>query len=336
MKSLLILLIALLTPATAWALGYEVGNGGDAVVCQTAGTLQVEILDFYEARVLYGMPLSLAGTDPVRIAEDALENFPPSEVARRLAYKKEIRDFLAQTLFVSDATLFEIADSHEAIVPRGCIIRQLAVQRQFGFGKRYAVQKDLWDAMPPVQQAGLILHEVIYAEAIALGHQDSLATRRMNIAIATGHFKDFSEENYRTVLAEEIGLPFLDRMWLEFPVGITLGGQTLTGTQAFWGGVRGIRFHGNSTPAFVEVSSAEVLLPALVSGRLEFRTRWVLGEIVFHPNGMVKQCKLGPSPFTLVIEKSGRLEPTSPYTDRATEAEFDENGILRRLGNTRY
>lgn len=76
----------------------------------------------------------------------------------------------------------DIQDSLVRVFPRGCKIEQIAIQKEPAFpeDKRFTVSKDLWDLLDEDNKAGLVLHEIIYREALLYGHEDSVNARYVN------------------------------------------------------------------------------------------------------------------------------------------------------------
>lgn len=194
--------------------GHDRGNGGDGVVCRDEGgnITSVELLDFYEVRNLMGKtidlgPTSLSAIEKATLAVTRLPNF---EHKRKDLYLRRIQTFLDpnETSFVPHANLADIPDSLHIIFPRGCAVEQVAIQntRDFPEQSYYIVNNDLWEKMDANSQAGLILHEIIYREAIGFGHRDSIKVRYFNGMLATNQLSGMSVEQYVNFL-ERAGFP---------------------------------------------------------------------------------------------------------------------------------
>jgi hypothetical protein len=170
---------ALLLSVSALA-GGSVGNDGDGVVCRAQdGTIQsVELLDYYEGRVQRGFDLSLghpAEDFQIKINR-ILQNLSKLANIRSKKYAELSNDFFNQAVLIPNVDLVDIPDSQNIIVPKNCKVEQLAIQRepQLPGDKRYTISKDLWDQMDGNQKAGLILHEVIYRDALEWKHENSV------------------------------------------------------------------------------------------------------------------------------------------------------------------
>jgi hypothetical protein len=191
MKSLLLLSFLLSTQLFA---SKEVGNGGDAVVCRNnAGDItSVELLDYYEARVMRGIEVNLGGTilsveEKVDLALSRIKTRAPKRFQR---YQKLVNEFFEESKFISNIHLVDISDSENVLLGKGCVVEQLAIQQEpiFEEDARYLINKDLWDLLSLDHQAGLVLHEIIYFEAIhqfSEPHENSKLVRYFNSFISS-------------------------------------------------------------------------------------------------------------------------------------------------------
>lgn len=142
--------------------GSEGGNGGDVVVCQD----RTMVLDVYEAESLRSQKLDLGAEglsieDKIRLATKRLWKVDPyrAGIIRELAL-----NFVKESKFLRGIDLKDVDDSNEIFLPRGCELKQIAVQ-----GKRilpsdpyYVVNQDLWDQLNTDNKAVLALHEAIF------------------------------------------------------------------------------------------------------------------------------------------------------------------------------
>lgn len=186
------------------AFGNQVGNGGKGVVCgDGAGNItRVEVLDFYEGRILYGLePVFPDGTF-VEKAKAAASRFAVHDSARAWRYTSEIDHFLSNTRYV-DSPLIETPDSdHIVAPPLGCEIRQIAIQMKptFPGDRLFTIDRTLWSHLGESDKAGLILHEVIYTEGIARGHKNSVAVRYLNTIASSDSISKMSDSEYKRIL----------------------------------------------------------------------------------------------------------------------------------------
>jgi hypothetical protein len=149
--------------------GSGVGNGGDVIVCKdTAGNItNVELLDFYEARALRNLTLDLGAPElsideKLDLVADRWDRLDQNRVTYEVRY--DVKRFTEEARFLSGVKLTDIPDSQHIAIPINCNVEQVAIQRlpEFPEDKFFTVSKDLWDRMDRSNQAGLILHEVLY------------------------------------------------------------------------------------------------------------------------------------------------------------------------------
>lgn len=181
----LCLIISIVTGISALASGRVVGNGGDVLVCPNS----VKLLDFYEAQTLRGMQIDLGGEShslPQKI-EMALNRLSRLSPKRAEIYHQWAKTFFAETQFLSGIQLIDIPDSQHIVLPKGCQISQVANQASHVLPgqKRYTIDNDIWMQLNSDEQAGLVLHEIIYREAIAAGHLNSASVRWLTSVIAS-------------------------------------------------------------------------------------------------------------------------------------------------------
>ncbi|MBK7890572.1 MAG: hypothetical protein IPJ84_06930 [Bdellovibrionales bacterium] len=207
MKWVVILFIAFVS-FQAQATGRTVGNGGDVVVCENqAGVIEsIELLDFYEGRILKGIKTdfgSQARTVDEKVAT-ALARLERVSPARAQLYRERALQFFADTLFLEDGHLADIRDAGDIVIPNGCRIAQIANQSAplYPDDKRYVIDRSLWTALDDDSRAGLILHEIIYREAIELGHENSVSTRLLNSGLCSQKIETMTVSQYTRFLTE--------------------------------------------------------------------------------------------------------------------------------------
>jgi hypothetical protein len=184
---------------------HRVGNGGDAVVCRENGDIKsVQLLDFYEARLLRGTVPALGEPllAPLAKAKLALARIARFDPERAAAYTAVVDSFYAEARFLVDAQLEDVPDSNHLALPRGCTIEQLAIQRTPSFPDepRYLIDDTLWQKMDDEGRAGLILHETIYREAIRRGQGDSVAARYLTAYVASEKLDAATQAQYDALI----------------------------------------------------------------------------------------------------------------------------------------
>ncbi|MES2854876.1 MAG: hypothetical protein V4692_03380 [Bdellovibrionota bacterium] len=188
--------------------GHEVGNGGDVVLCRSTSDLQpsVELLDFYEARTLRGITHTLGPANQpfLEKVETAIARLDSISPARANRYRAQASTFMSDSIFLPGVILTDVPDSANVALPVGCTIEQIAIQKepQFPEDKRYTISKDLWDQLDEDGKAGLVLHEIIFREALGFYHETSISTRYINSYIAADKLQGLTQKDF---------IRFLDR-----------------------------------------------------------------------------------------------------------------------------
>lgn len=171
------MILGILLITLAWG-GNEVNNGGHAVVCKDQAP---RLLDYVEHKVEGAEMGDYRPSVASLIAKLAkVDDSTAAQYGRRWAKWDEESELLPES------KLQIVRDSFHVSVPKDCKLKQLAVRRQFPLGaeKRFSIDKDIWDKMPAVHQAGLVMHELIYEHFKFLGESDSRKARAYNAYIA--------------------------------------------------------------------------------------------------------------------------------------------------------
>jgi hypothetical protein len=192
---------------TVLNLGNEVGNGGDAIRCPVSSGSQVkrtQLLDFYEAISMSHMQPILGGSDLdiYEKADLALNRIKILDPTRYATLKGYLDSFDSEKI-IDDFIMEDINDSGYVYRRDGCsTVTQLAEQRepQSSLDSRYIIQQKVWEQLDPNNRAGLILHEIIYRDALRRGHPNSIGVRKFTGAIASSWFENISQEDYDKLL----------------------------------------------------------------------------------------------------------------------------------------
>jgi hypothetical protein len=233
MKNLILMLTLLSTPAFA---GEIVGNGGDVIACPDKAPV---LLDFFEAGAVHGLArrADLTGATPQEIAKATLRDLKRLNPTRARIYERRIDKFEEEASFVAGAELADIPDSHPIVLPNGCKLRQIAIQkpRMLPQDPLYVIDLDLWNALDMAQKAGLIVHEVIYTDAIQYGHTNSRSVRYLNALLHSNRlekttgpdFQDFLSTKMRFSTVVEVGIgPYVSMQLLDNPSASWVEGRT--------------------------------------------------------------------------------------------------------------
>lgn len=186
----------------------HVGNGGGLVQCAQPndGGTTLELLDFYEGKRDHGISPRIpdvAGLKtPLGLVKTWLHALERHDYRRYLQFQLWLETFFDETEFVGES-MEVIADTGYSEVPLNCVIVQGAVQLETPDSpKRYMIDETLWQQLSIVDQAGLILHELVYREALQRGHTDSYSVRYFTALIATGYLADLDMRAYQDLLLQ--------------------------------------------------------------------------------------------------------------------------------------
>lgn len=213
---------------SAFAGGSVVGNGGGAVVCRDAqGKIKsAQVLDYYEGEKLRGIKASLGSPKlsyqkKVELALNRLQSMSPT---RARAYKEQFKNFSYESALVKNVQFTEIEDAAFLFFPKGCQVEQVAIQKIpiFPEDKRFYIQEEIWNAMNNDHKAGLVLHEIIYREALKYGHVNSTRARYFNSWISSATFQDLTFLKFVQILNFS-DLPQIDIDGFQFEFASCLG-----------------------------------------------------------------------------------------------------------------
>ena len=168
-------------PVVVWAGGSRAGNGGDVVYCpQSSNRPLLQQLDFYELSFYDGQEAILGSPADAPLVKVSyvinwIRQFSP---IRADLYNERLQNFMSRVSW-SQVPLVDIPDSQHIVLPANCEIRQLAIQDQVTYPVHYTIDKTLWDQMDNTNKAGLILHEIVYEEALRNKHENSIDARSL-------------------------------------------------------------------------------------------------------------------------------------------------------------
>lgn len=200
---LLILLITHTSYATTFIGGDRVGNGGDVLFCVEMNGHHIYVLEEYEEfsyRPQIG-DKDLAYQEKVMILLKRIQkNFPV-----RYQYYKRIYESFRTNLTYVDYDLPEIDDANHW-TSENCFIKQAAFFKESGnYEYKYFIQKGIWDSLSNNKKAVLMFHEILYTEAVSLGHNNSESIRKANRLI-------FSNQSYEALDFDNLFIDPIRRM----------------------------------------------------------------------------------------------------------------------------
>ncbi len=213
--------IALLCSSISMGNAKVVGNGGNVIVCKDARekVTSVQLLDYFELQQNGGsLQLNPALGDFTAMLKNLLARWKTVAPKRMEQYSKWLDSFISEAGFYSGIEIPPTEDTGVIGIPTGCAIHPAAFQRPdseiFPGVRRYTLSKDLWDQMSEVQRAGLVLHELIYREAIQSLHATSFATRYLNGYLSSSITPD--ADTYASIVSQ------MPLQWVEYGAGFLL------------------------------------------------------------------------------------------------------------------
>lgn len=200
----------------------QVGNSGDFVLCQIMYERSRHLLDFYVGERMLNLTPTFGTAngliydtkaknfselaDVLPIVEFWLNGLEALDPVRVELYRQYLTKFPNEWRLLEQTILPRIEDHGHVLLEDGCTIHQAATQQvpMTSLHGRYLVSARLWTFVKePITRAGLILHEIIYREALALGHKDSVRVQVMTAMVADQKFlASLTRETYHDKLVE--------------------------------------------------------------------------------------------------------------------------------------
>lgn len=153
------------------------GGGGRGVVCYSdvqQQTIQsVELLDFYEGRILEGYSIPELSGDYKAIYNTVIKKSSSVQIERMLSNASTL--ISGFKFLPTGIRLNRIEDSSEIFIPLNCSIEQVV---NFQGPSRIFIVKDFWDRLSETSKAGLLMHELIWFVERSSGFKTSTRARR--------------------------------------------------------------------------------------------------------------------------------------------------------------
>ena len=183
--------------------GKIIGNGGKGFVCPEESGQRVYLLDYIKATHdwnLYIIPAT--GNDEYEKAKELAKRISVFDPIRSKYYVAAINDFKSNHQLINYHDFTYISDYEEYTLPKGCTVEIIINQKmpRFAEDKRYRINNDLWRELSLDDRAGLILHEIIYREAMLLGQKTANNVVYFN-AIIAGKIIHINKESYDAILS---------------------------------------------------------------------------------------------------------------------------------------
>ncbi len=185
-------------------------GGGNVVSCTDPLTHMktYRLLDYYEAETLMPelLPELSKGKTELEKVDFVLDRLEKHDAKRARKYRAIARDFFKNAQFILNKVLPDINDHGYVPKEPHCVIEQLAVQNISPFAqvKKYVIREEFWKKLSVEDRAGLILHEVIYEEAMAVGQKTSRNSRYFNALVSSKRLETMSAADYEDRL-ERVG-----------------------------------------------------------------------------------------------------------------------------------
>lgn len=207
MYNFVLLFLLIFNMPTSFA-GNEVGNGGVGFWCPQ--TKKYLLLDFYEYELLNPKHKIIATNenDLEKILNERLKILSKLDEKNFNQYSLQIKNILPKINFLNDISLNKTHDSFEIAKPKGCTLKQFALQRkkEKDHITEFYFDKEIWDNLDSLNKAGLILHEIIYEQFSLLGERNSLKVRKFNSFIFSKDFKNIAPADYK-IFIQDLRLP---------------------------------------------------------------------------------------------------------------------------------
>nr|BFD63527.1 hypothetical protein BdHM001_22080 [Bdellovibrio sp. HM001] len=192
MKSLLFLLLAFSSQSLALEShpqGYERGNGGFLMSCSGQSFLGAGVfsVDHIEAAYLHALPpaesLKLL-RDEVEVVRYILGKLHTVNPTRAQLYNQWFSELLSSREFVKNFSFLPLPDSSTTMIPEFCKQEQAAIfiTSPVTNKMRFLFNQSLWEQASTLDRAYLLLHELIYREALLPenNHVNSVSSRYLN------------------------------------------------------------------------------------------------------------------------------------------------------------
>lgn len=193
--------------------GQGSGNGGDVVVCDDGSARLLDHMEGETRGLVYNLGTSKQNyrahleeaaqrlkvfskqfaeriENKVNLMADDIDAYRADMAANPEVMKERVSVYKNIT-FTTDE-LVDIEDSEHLTFPRGCEVKQIAIQvtPQYEGERRYTIDKLLFNKLDEAGIAGLVLHEVIYQYYFEQDwSKNSIEARSLNTMLSSGVFE---------------------------------------------------------------------------------------------------------------------------------------------------
>lgn len=213
-----ILVLICLFSVTAFASGgHDRGNGGYTILCHKPNSKPViEALDLFEARQFGRSLMTFTEQDPFEIARMVINRLALLNKDRTLKFLNLIDDFKKNAVFLMSSNLPDVKDFGVLKIPNTCSVMPTIWQLRNVHDAdprrpnvSYYINNKIWMQLTPINQAALIVHEIITYEYL---EKDSF-NARISVGILFSHETDLTPvlvpDYYDIFYATSVGrIPF--------------------------------------------------------------------------------------------------------------------------------
>lgn len=190
--------------AEAAQAGWHItGNGGKGVACPQDRS--VRLLDYYEA-VERGFVLDLGSDElaPYEKVDLILARVRLLDEALSDRYERIFEMLKSRTTMPDRVDLMDTGDASTVYLPTGCRLVQLAVQKvpEYEEDPIFFFSQSQWNRLNVDHRAGLLLHEIVFYDALRHGHETSRDARYFTGLISSTKLLQLTASEFQTKLRE--------------------------------------------------------------------------------------------------------------------------------------
>ena len=194
----------------------NVGNGSLGLECLDADfhETRVRFVDVHEFESMLGFPLPIEKWNKNRSDSDelewdflarlALQVFSPLQIwspNRFEVYLNWLQEFKSKSHFSGSENLFIPHDARYNYLLKNCrqqneVVLVLQIPRPLRSEPRYIINSNYWNYLLIKDKVGILVHEILYREAIELGQSDSENVRQLTQFLLSRTYKDLNEIEY--------------------------------------------------------------------------------------------------------------------------------------------
>lgn len=198
---LLIIICIFTTFNYCFAGGHVVGNGGYVVKCVHNNIESYKSYDLVEGLILENINPDFSSQEGyINKAKEILSRIKIINPTRYSMYMSWLNDFPRESKIVTGVELIDIPDISIGVRPKDCLLIQAIVQNSNvnKADSRYLINGDVWMKLNEDHKSALVLHELIYREAIneLNKHENSYYVRKFNQLLFSSQMKKLHLKDY--------------------------------------------------------------------------------------------------------------------------------------------